>query len=90
LRNRTGFIIAHRLVTVMKADRVVVLDEGRIVESGPPRQLLAYRGSRFGALAQAQLISGPDADAPAVGRHTRGPGRDEGPSPPGMAYRLPQ
>jgi ATP-binding cassette subfamily B protein/subfamily B ATP-binding cassette protein MsbA len=90
LRNRTGFIIAHRLVTVMKADRVVVLDDGRIVESGPPRQLLADRGSRFAAIAQAQLISGPDADAPSVGRHTRGPGRDQGPSPPGMAYRLPR
>jgi len=90
LRNRTGFIIAHRLVTVMKADRVVVLDEGRIVESGPPRRLLADRGSRFGALAQAQLISGPDADGPSVGRHTRGPGRDQGRSPPGMVHRLPR
>src|SRR5260370_9635802 len=34
LPNRTGVIIAHRLATVMKADRVIVLDEGRIVESG--------------------------------------------------------
>jgi ATP-binding cassette, subfamily B, bacterial len=74
LRNRTGFIIAHRLATVMKADRVVVMDQGRIVESGPPALLLADPGSRFAALAHAQLISGPDVDAPSAGRHVRGPG----------------
>jgi len=89
LHNRTGFIIAHRLVTVMKADRVVVLDEGRIVESGPPRRLLADHGSRFASLAHAQLISAPDADAPPVGRHTRGPGRHPGPSPPRTLRRYP-
>jgi ATP-binding cassette subfamily B protein len=87
LHNRTGFIIAHRLVTVMKADRVVVLDEGRIVESGPPGRLLADPGSRFAALAQAQLISGPDVDAPSIGRHARGPDRGHGPSPPGTVHR---
>ena len=79
LRDRTGFIIAHRLVTVMKADRVLVLDEGRIVESGAPGRLLADPGSRFAALAQAQLISGPDMDAPSTGRHARGPDRGHGP-----------
>ena len=71
LRNRTGFIIAHRLATVMKAHRVVVLDEGRIVEFGPPRLLLAKPGSRFASLAQAQLITSPDRDAPSSGRHAR-------------------
>ncbi len=64
LVNRTGFMIAHRLATVMKADRVIVMDSGRIVESGPPAQLLANPGSRFAGLAQAQLISGPGQHAP--------------------------
>lgn len=56
LAGRTGFIIAHRLATVMKADVVAVLDGGRVVESGNPRALLADPASRFSALARAQLI----------------------------------
>jgi len=75
LHNRTGFIIAHRLATVMKADRVVVLDEGRIVESGPPGLLLASPLSRFASLAHAQLIAGPGGDAPSDARHARRPDR---------------
>lgn len=62
LRGRTGFIIAHRLSTVMKADLVAVLDEGRIVERGQPLDLLSNPGSRFAGLARAQLI--PDVPAP--------------------------
>ncbi len=71
LHGRTGFMIAHRLATVMKADRVLVMDAGRIVESGPPGRLLADHGSRFAALAQAQLISSPDTLAASPGRHVR-------------------
>lgn len=64
LRGRTGFIIAHRLVTVMKADRVAVINAGRIVEIGSPTMLLADRSSHFAGLARAQFI----ADAtPGVG-----------------------
>lgn len=62
LRGRTGFIIAHRLSTVMKADSVAVLDQGRIVERGQPQALLRDPGSRFAGLARAQLI--PDVAAP--------------------------
>src|SRR5262249_54084930 len=43
-RNRTTFIIAHRLSTIRNADRVMVLDSGRIVESGPYNELLANKG----------------------------------------------
>jgi len=89
LRNRTGIIIAHRLVTVMKAHRVVVLDEGRIVESGSPRLLLAKPGSRFAALAHAQLISGPDVNVPSTGRHARGPGGGHDRPASAMAHRWP-
>ena len=44
VRNRTTFIIAHRLSTVEQADRIIVLDGGRIAESGTHQQLLAYGG----------------------------------------------
>jgi ATP-binding cassette subfamily B protein/subfamily B ATP-binding cassette protein MsbA len=56
LEGRTGFIIAHRLSTVMTADAVFVLDDGRIVESGDPSTLLNDASTRFAALARAQLI----------------------------------
>ncbi len=44
VRNRTTFVIAHRLSTVEEADRIIVLDSGAIVESGTHAQLLANGG----------------------------------------------
>jgi ATP-binding cassette, subfamily B, bacterial len=89
LHNRTGFMIAHRLATVMRADRVLVMDQGRIVESGPPGRLLANPDSRFAALAHAQLISGPDMHAASTGRHIRVPGGGHGPFAPDTVHRWP-
>ncbi len=43
-RNRTTFIIAHRLSTIRNSDRLLVLDRGRIVETGTYDELLAHRG----------------------------------------------
>ena len=45
LRDRTAVIIAHRLSTVEIADRVLVLDQGRVIEDGTPEQLLTESGS---------------------------------------------
>lgn len=52
LEGRTALVIAHRLSTVEIADRVLVRDGGRIVEDGPPDELIAARG-RFAQLHQA-------------------------------------
>ena len=56
LADRTALIIAHRLSTVEIADRVLVMENGRIVEDGPPSQLIADAG-RFADLHQAWLDS---------------------------------
>ncbi|GGT07406.1 ABC transporter ATP-binding protein [Planobispora rosea] len=56
LAGRTSLIIAHRLSTVEVADRVLVMDGGRIVEDGPPDLLIA-RSGRFASLHRAWLDS---------------------------------
>ncbi len=49
LQGRTAVLIAHRLSTAMKADRIVVVDGGRIVETGSHEELVA-RGGRYGEM----------------------------------------
>jgi len=56
LADRTAIIIAHRLTTVEIADRVLVVDDGRIVEDGPPAELRAASGA-YGDLHRAWLDS---------------------------------
>ena len=54
MKGRTTLVIAHRLSTVENADRIVVLDKGRIVEEGSHRELLA-RGGTYAKLYQIQF-----------------------------------
>jgi ABC-type multidrug transport system fused ATPase/permease subunit len=56
LQDRTAVIIAHRLTTVEIADRVIVVDAGRIVEDGPPRDLIGGTG-RYADLHRQWLES---------------------------------
>lgn len=47
LKDRTSFIVAHRLSTIINADKIIVLDMGKIIEMGTHEELLSKRGSYF-------------------------------------------
>ncbi|MGC9496050.1 NHLP bacteriocin export ABC transporter permease/ATPase subunit [Streptomyces sp. WG7] len=51
----TRIVIAHRLSTVLDADRVIVMEDGRVAQQGPPAELLADTGGRLHELVRRQL-----------------------------------
>ncbi|MEU0200046.1 MULTISPECIES: NHLP bacteriocin export ABC transporter permease/ATPase subunit [unclassified Streptomyces] len=53
--NATRVVIAHRLSTVMDADRVVVMEDGKVIQQGPPAQLLADTNGRLHELVRRQM-----------------------------------
>jgi ATP-binding cassette subfamily B protein len=55
LANRTGIVIAHRLRTVQRADAILILEGGRMIEFGPRPQLATDSNSRFYRLLQTGL-----------------------------------
>jgi ATP-binding cassette, subfamily B, bacterial MsbA len=75
MRNRTSFVIAHRLSTVRRADAIVVLERGRIAEIGRHDELLARPNGVYAKLYAAQLFGDrrhsilPDLKGPAYEGH---------------------
>ncbi|HNS85751.1 MAG TPA: ATP-binding cassette domain-containing protein, partial [Parvularculaceae bacterium] len=59
-KGRTSIVIAHRLATVLKADRIIVMDEGRIVDQGTHHELMA-RGGLYARLAELQFSTATEA-----------------------------
>ncbi|MEU6103628.1 NHLP bacteriocin export ABC transporter permease/ATPase subunit [Streptomyces flaveolus] len=53
--NATRIVIAHRLTTVLDADRVIVMEDGKVAQQGPPAELLADTGGRLHELVRRQL-----------------------------------
>ncbi|WP_425574496.1 ATP-binding cassette domain-containing protein [Nesterenkonia aethiopica] len=64
LAGRTGLLIAHRLTTVARADRVAVLDHGRVIQQGAYGELAAARGPFRGLLAASREHQGNMDDDP--------------------------
>jgi ATP-binding cassette subfamily B protein len=65
MKGRTTLVIAHRLATVLSADRILVMDAGRIVEEGTHTSLVA-RGGLYARLARLQFETGAAALGPGV------------------------
>ncbi len=55
-KGRTSIVIAHRLATIQKADTILVMDSGEIVEKGSHAELLANEGGPYSKLYQAQFL----------------------------------
>jgi subfamily B ATP-binding cassette protein MsbA len=74
MRNRTSFVIAHRLSTVRRADSIIVLERGRVAEIGRHDELLARQGGVYAKLYSLQIFEGRTAAHPAgdVGRPLSG------------------
>ncbi|KIC50364.1 ABC transporter ATP-binding protein [Tateyamaria sp. ANG-S1] len=57
MEGRTTLVIAHRLATVERMDRILVFDSGRIVEDGTPAELMARKDGLYRALRQRQTLA---------------------------------
>jgi subfamily B ATP-binding cassette protein MsbA len=62
MMNRTSFVIAHRLSTIRRADAIIVLEHGRVVEIGRHDELLANPDGTYSTLYQLQLLEGRRAE----------------------------
>lgn len=71
MRNRTVFVIAHRLSTIRNADKIVVINQGEIIETGSHNELMEIENGAYKALYNAQFKnSAKKDDAPSSGNMT--------------------
>jgi subfamily B ATP-binding cassette protein MsbA len=63
MMGRATIVIAHRMSTIATADRVVALEHGRVVEDGPPAELIAKGGVYARFLARQSADGEPDGVA---------------------------
>ena len=70
VHGRTTIVIAHRLSTVLKANRIIVLEQGRIVQEGTHHQLIAQEGGLYRRLYEIQFADGPAVNGAAVAAPT--------------------
>lgn len=62
MRNRTVFVIAHRLSTIRNADKIVVINQGEIIETGSHNELMAIENGAYKALYNAQFKNSAKKD----------------------------
>jgi subfamily B ATP-binding cassette protein MsbA len=91
MRGRTTFVIAHRLSTIRRADQILVVEEGRIVERGTHDSLYAAGGRYYDLYTRQHGIDANLFLAPGEGEPEQEPGeapRVAGPAPPSAASLL--
>ena len=86
MQGRTTFVIAHRLSTIRRADQILVVEQGQIVERGTHEELYALRGRYFDLYTQAawageQSVSGPGEGDAAPVSDDAGPSKQNGNEP---------
>jgi ATP-binding cassette subfamily B protein len=88
MKGRTTFVIAHRLATIRNADRILVFEQGEVVEMGSFDELVA-KGGRFAHLAKAQYLAGSEKVGES-GKAGNGKGRRKAAEtePSGLAAKL--
>jgi subfamily B ATP-binding cassette protein MsbA len=76
MQGRTTFVIAHRLSTIRRADQILVIEQGQIVERGTHEQLYALRGRYFDLYTKQQGLQNNLFLAPGEGDTVVGPSED--------------
>ncbi len=88
-KGRTTLVIAHRLSTIINADKIVVMDRGRVTDEGTHEELLA-RGGIYANLYKLQFQDGKSVSERGGKRATRRDARPDGPQGPNLLQRLGQ